>query len=238
MISANAQTNILFQCLQESYPQIKIESEKRSIVVDDRNFLFDDGLEKDFQTLLNEADIEDMFHYRYIPGEMSVPESDPGRIRHEGFFKALYGDSPEAVKKNLVTVPWMPESGGGTIQITKVNGVAEEVQAISAELDVLPEEFKKYVLNPAGGYKWRKILDTERLSVHSFGIAIDIDASLGHYWKWDLEKNGKIAYQNQIPQEIVDIFERHGFIWGGKWHHYDTMHFEYRPELFCYTKSR
>jgi D-alanyl-D-alanine carboxypeptidase len=24
-----------------------------------------------------------------------------------------------------------------------------------------------------------------------------------------------------MPQEIVDIFERHGFIWGGKWYHYD-----------------
>ena len=30
---------------------------------------------------------------------------------------------------------------------------------------------------------------------------------------------------------IVDVFERNGFIWGGKWYHYDTMHFEYRPEL-------
>jgi len=29
----------------------------------------------------------------------------------------------------------------------------------------------------------------------------------------------------------VAVFERHGFIWGGKWFHYDTMHFEYRPEL-------
>jgi len=27
------------------------------------------------------------------------------------------------------------------------------------------------------------------------------------------------------------VFERHGFIWGGRWWHYDTMHFEYRPEL-------
>ena len=25
--------------------------------------------------------------------------------------------------------------------------------------------------------------------------------------------------------------EKHGFIWGGRWYHYDTMHFEYRPEL-------
>jgi peptidoglycan L-alanyl-D-glutamate endopeptidase CwlK len=29
----------------------------------------------------------------------------------------------------------------------------------------------------------------------------------------------------------VTIFENHGFIWGGKWYHFDTMHFEYRPEL-------
>jgi peptidoglycan LD-endopeptidase CwlK len=39
------------------------------------------------------------------------------------------------------------------------------------------------------------------------------------------------AYQNKIPIEIVKIFEANGFIWGGKWWHYDTMHFEYRPEL-------
>lgn len=39
-------------------------------------------------------------------------------------------------------------------------------------------------------------------------------------------------YPNQIPWPIILIFEKYGFIWGGKWHHYDTMHFEYRPELF------
>ena len=39
------------------------------------------------------------------------------------------------------------------------------------------------------------------------------------------------AYKNRIPMEIVRIFEKHGFIWGGRWSHYDTMHFEYRPEL-------
>jgi hypothetical protein len=32
----------------------------------------------------------------------------------------------------------------------------------------------------------------------------------------------------------VAVFERHGFIWGGRWAHYDTMHFEYRPELLGY----
>ena len=32
--------------------------------------------------------------------------------------------------------------------------------------------------------------------------------------------------------------EAEGFIWGGRWYHYDTMHFEYRPELLddaCYA---
>ena len=32
--------------------------------------------------------------------------------------------------------------------------------------------------------------------------------------------------------ELVNIFEKNGFIWGGRWYHYDTMHFEYRPEMF------
>ena len=40
-----------------------------------------------------------------------------------------------------------------------------------------------------------------------------------------------MIWKNRIPQEIVDAFEAEGFIWGGRWAHYDTMHFEYRPEL-------
>ncbi len=42
---------------------------------------------------------------------------------------------------------------------------------------------------------------------------------------------GSYPFKNRIPAEIVAIFEKHGFIWGGRWYHYDTMHFEYRPEL-------
>lgn len=42
---------------------------------------------------------------------------------------------------------------------------------------------------------------------------------------------GKSPHRNPIPWEIVEIFEKYGFIWGGKWYHCDTMHFEYRPKL-------
>jgi hypothetical protein len=40
-----------------------------------------------------------------------------------------------------------------------------------------------------------------------------------------------------IPLAIVEVFERHGFIWGGKWYHYDSFHFEYRPELIALAKQ-
>ena len=40
-----------------------------------------------------------------------------------------------------------------------------------------------------------------------------------------------MIWKNRVPQVIVDAFEAEGFIWGGRWKHYDTMHFEYRPEL-------
>ena len=39
--------------------------------------------------------------------------------------------------------------------------------------------------------------------------------------------------QKTYPAAIVKAFEDEGFIWGGKWHEYDLMHFEYRPELIC-----
>ena len=93
---------------------------------------------------------------------------------------------------------------------------------------------------PGGTYNWRVIANTNRLSPHSFGMTIDINVEQSHYWQWDLKAKGKSiaeealpTYRNNIPWEIVLIFEKYGFIWGGKWYHYDTMHFEYCPELLA-----
>jgi len=58
-----------------------------------------------------------------------------------------------------------------------------------------------------------------------------LGAKPSHYWRWSGTTGEPTPYRNAIPHELVEIFERHGFIWGGKWYHYDTMHFEYRPEL-------
>lgn len=38
-----------------------------------------------------------------------------------------------------------------------------------------------------------------------------------------------------FESKIVEVFEKHGFIWVGSWYHFDTIHFEYRPELINYA---
>ena len=67
--------------------------------------------------------------------------------------------------------------------------------------------------------------------MHAWGAAIDINPAKSDYWLWHRATAGLADRVNRVPLEIVRVFERHGFIWGGRWVHYDTMHFEYRPEL-------
>jgi hypothetical protein len=103
---------------------------------------------------------------------------------------------------------------------------------VSTELDELPAAFDVFLIPSAGTYNCRVIAGTDRVSAHGHAIAIDIALERSHYWRTDPPgKDGALGYRNEIPMEIVRIFEKHGFIWGGRWYHYDTMHFEYRPEL-------
>ena len=113
-----------------------------------------------------------------------------------------------------------------------MNGAAQALQAVSDEAD-LRAELKPFVTG-ASTFNWRPIAGTRRLSPHSFGIAIDVCVGKSDYWRWSNRGAGEsdtIAYCNRMAAELVRIFERHGFVWGGRWYHYDTMHFEYRPEL-------
>jgi hypothetical protein len=100
----------------------------------------------------------------------------------------------------------------------------------------LPADMTRYLVPSSGTYNCRTIANTSRLSVHAFGAAIDINDKLADYWEWSKGKDGKFVWKNRIPGVIGEIFERHGFIWGAKWYHVDSMHFEYRPELIALAK--
>jgi D-alanyl-D-alanine carboxypeptidase len=199
----------------------------------------DDGKgAKAFAAMLDEPDIKDMFLMKYPVGEQSLAPDvnfDPGRVRYAPLFKKIYGDCRTAgFMANAANVVWLPSKYGKNVKFTKINGAAAALQHVSDELDKLPQRFLAYLRPTQGTYNCRAIAGTNRYSAHRFGIAIDIAGAHSHYWAWSKpDANGRFPYKNEIPWEIVHIFEKHGFIWGGKWYHYDTMHFEYRPEMIA-----
>ena len=197
----------------------------------------DDGKgDKTFADWLADPDIEDTLSVAYPAGDLESPpprDSDPGRARNAAFFDKVYGNCRKGeVTKNMTTVVWLPKKAAQRLPFNKANGAAEALQAVSNELDALPARFDVFLHPSAGTYNCRVIAGTKRMSAHGHAIAIDIALKRSDYWRNAKPgKDGAYPYKNEVPIEIVRIFERHGFIWGGKWHHYDTMHFEYRPEL-------
>jgi hypothetical protein len=189
---------------------------------------------KSFDQMLKNASILDQLRLPYRPGRRAAPPAvndDPGRFRNEAFLQKLYGDCRKGeVDRRLVALTWLPKSWGKTVRATNVEGVADRLKAISQEIDRLPPAVAAAAFPIAGILSCRPVADTGKMSMHAYGAAIDLNLKVSDYWLWQ-KKTDPIPYRNRMPQEIVEIFERHGFIWGGNWYHYDTMHFEYRPEL-------
>lgn len=191
---------------------------------------WDDGRAKSFEETLERPDLQDTLIMHYPVGPIvpvNEPNVDPGRLRHDELFKAAYGSSRAGVAAGIEELDFV----GQDVEFHE--RAAAALARVSERLEALVDEdptMAKYVTGELGGtFEWRVILNTNRLSVHSFGAAIDIRVQYTNYWEW---AGADFEWENQIPQQIVDAFEAEKFIWGGRWYHYDTMHFEYRPELF------
>jgi len=231
-VGAPAQDTALDR-LVRAYPDFLASHDGKVLVWKDgtRMPVSDGRGNKSFDEKLRDASITDQLSIRYVKGPLEKPlglQDDPGRFRNSAFFDKMYGDcSKGEVQSKLTKLAWLPKSGGGSVQITTVNGIADRLRAVSAELDALPPDLKKFAFPSAGTFNCRTVKDTGNRSMHAWGAAIDINTKFADYWMW----GPKGPYRNRIPVEIVEVFEKHGFIWGGKWGHFDTMHFEYRPEL-------
>jgi hypothetical protein len=62
------------------------------------------------------------------------------------------------------------------------------------------------------------------------------------YWRWAMSQEQEwysLPYERRwmVPRPIVQAFEKEGFIWGGKWFYFDTIHFEYRPEILILARQ-
>lgn len=242
--SPDAKLEAVASALQKGYGKLfegtgKDDKGQTVIRMAGKAFLFDDGKEKKPEARIDEPDVEDMFFQIYPlvnPTEKVEKDHDPGRARVEDFFKLLYGGTEAEVRKNLVPVNFC----GTKVQFSSRCGAADALAAVGKELDALFEkhpEMKDFTRNLAGTFQWRFIAGTKRLSNHSFGTAIDLNVERSAYWRWSKPATLPIFNRKTWPTELIEAFERHGFIWGGKWWHYDTMHFEFRPELIAYSKA-
>ena len=211
-----------------AYPDIIDYGDNMLFFSDIDSLEYNDYVNRAFQEKLDNPSIKDTLSQKYPAFEEIKPPKlnyDPGRYRNDELLKKLYGEDKKEIERNLVELKWVD---GTKLLFNQKQNASTQLKKVISSLKKLSKEYYKYITNIAGTFNYRYIKDTKRLSAHSYGISIDLNVKQSAYWKWDKT----YSYKNKIPKEIVDIFERYGFIWGGRWYHYDTMHFEYRPELF------
>lgn len=163
--------------------------------------------------------------------------------RNVYLFEVLYGiHCIESAKELMVDTTFM---GYHLLVHNKIAPKLKELETELKEMSKTDPEINEFFssLFRIDGFNFRFVVDTQQLSLHSFGIAVDMLADSyhgkAHYWYYKKDAPWyAIPKHNRwlFPTQIIDACERHNFVWGGKWFKYDSMHIEYRPEIFIYSK--
>ena len=166
---------------------------------------------------------------------------------NDEFLNTLYdGNTSRNIFNNIMTMSVL----GYRTQVHEF--IQKPLSNANAEVFALAqtnEEVKKFLssLKTVSGYVWKMISKSSSKSYHSYGAAFDTlprrNGGKQIYWAWTRVNNKNwyaVPYEDRWhpPKDVIKIFEKHGFIWGGKWNNYDTIHFEYRPELIIYNRIK
>lgn len=202
-----------------------------------RKIVYDDKKKKSYEEMLLNPDLQDMLKDFYPLSKNStiMPKNfDPGRARHYDLLNEVYGSTKKSVEKNLTNLKYCYPN----YQFNSQNNCSNALDLSLRELISLSKnrsDISNLLYPGSGTYNYRVISGTERLSPHAYGIAIDLKSDKRDYWKWSTEKDGSKRV-SEYPKELVEIFEKNNFVWGGKWNHFDILHFEYRPEIIIKAK--
>lgn len=167
------------------------------------------------------------------------------QIRRSSFFlDALWQASNRAeTERRLVRISFL---GRPTRVHQYIQGRMALIETEIMSLAAANAQIKTWIdsLGTLEGYGWRNIADTQSRSYHSYGLAVDLLprnlAGRQTYWLWTSQHRRdwwNVSYNERYhpPMQVIKIFESYGFIWGGKWPLFDTMHFEYRPEILIFN---
>jgi hypothetical protein len=139
---------------------------------------------------------------------------------------------------------------GWSVQVHR--GIAAPLDRAQARIAALAEtdpEIQGWIknLHSITGWNWRNIAGSENRSFHAYGAAVDLlmkaQPGMETYWRWTAARgidwrSVPAEKRQNPPAAVIRIFEEQGFIWGGRWSWYDTMHFEYHPELLILGTGR
>jgi hypothetical protein len=206
------------------------------ILNNDKKILYDDKKEKSKDMKTANADLQDTLEdiYPLESISMVVDGMDPGRRRAYSFLNSIYGSNQNQIEKNLSSF----STSCGNVMFNKNAKAGESLKKAlneAREVAKTNNKINNYIFPISGGYNYRVIQDTGRLSPHAYGIAIDLSRNDADYWKWVDKTKGSKRIEG-YPKELVKVFEDNGFVWGGKWEHFDILHFEYRPEIILKSK--
>lgn len=202
-----------------------------------KKIAYDDKKTKSFEEKLANADLQDMMEQVYPLSDIkSIMKDnfDPGRTRVYAFLKEVYGSSQSEVEAHLTRVAL----GSANASFNENNHAAPALKAAFQEIAGLIKsnpDICGFVYPLGGTFNYRVIAGTSQLSPHAFGIAVDLKSDKRDYWRWATEDQGQDRLDS-YPRDLVTAFENNGFIWGGKWAHFDILHYEYRPELIIKSK--
>ena len=174
-------------------------------------------------------------------GEMVNNRQRSTRRRAPHFFDSLWraNDRDESYQR-VKSLRFLGHTVAVHYGILEELSLVEERILAAAKIDPQVQSWINGISEMAG-WSWRNVANSRSRSYHSYGVAIDIlPKSLGGketYWLWAAERKPdwwNIPYEDRFhpPDAVIKAFEAYGFVWGGKWPFFDTMHFEYRPEVF------
>lgn len=169
-------------------------------------------------------------------------------LRHRAYIKKAFfsydngiGNIPEGKRMSVLFPVGIPDSrrtNSMYIKRTEVPVINENGQEdtlvlgchfmLSSELYSIFYEMKEAGFavkkSETGCYNFRKIKGKNILSNHAFGVAVDINWEDNFPETFSPSKN-----PYSVTEEIVNIWKKHGFFWGGDWKgkSFDPMHFSF-----------
>ncbi len=145
-------------------------------------------------------------------------------------------ESADNVMKKIQINAWRMKSNGEKYPSKMYLTVHKSIANITkAAFEEIFKSEHKFPIKDIGAYSWRDSMSSGRYSHHNYGTAIDINYNENYC----LYKDGSYvgvgwfpgvnAYSIAADSDIVSIFAKYGFVWGGdEWSNpKDYMHFSY-----------